>query len=268
MKIAGFWSGHDCAFCILENGSPVVHAEYERYIREKEPAGDSVQFMFEEVENCKDIQHIATCYPTDKLTQYNDSLQKINQIIQKNDGKIYAIGHHQAHAANAFFSSNFDDALIITLDGGGIEDESGLSTACTIWRGEGNKIVHHYTIPIGEINIGGVWTRATRYIFDLQSGWPRGHQAGTVMAMAALGNPEKFEKDFYRMLTDDLAMASSKPHSQPRGANIGTDPEHPYMHKWRKLADESDQARYDLAAGLQAATEKIIEQIIEFSLQM
>ena len=29
MKIAGFWSGHDCAFCILENGLPVVHAEYE-----------------------------------------------------------------------------------------------------------------------------------------------------------------------------------------------------------------------------------------------
>ena len=48
MKIAGIWSGHDCSFCILEDGMPVVHAEYERYIREKEPAGNSAQFLFDE----------------------------------------------------------------------------------------------------------------------------------------------------------------------------------------------------------------------------
>ena len=36
MKIAGIWSGHDCSFCVLEDGHPLVHAEYERYIREKE----------------------------------------------------------------------------------------------------------------------------------------------------------------------------------------------------------------------------------------
>ena len=34
MKVASAWSGHDCSFCILDNGRPVVHAEYERYIRE------------------------------------------------------------------------------------------------------------------------------------------------------------------------------------------------------------------------------------------
>ena len=46
MKIAGIWSGHDCSFCILEDGHPVVHAELERYIREKEPQGDAAKFMF------------------------------------------------------------------------------------------------------------------------------------------------------------------------------------------------------------------------------
>ena len=40
MKIAGIWSGHDCSFYVSQDGKPVVHAEYERYIREKEPAGD------------------------------------------------------------------------------------------------------------------------------------------------------------------------------------------------------------------------------------
>ena len=33
IKIAGIWSGHDCASCILGNGNPTLHVELERYIR-------------------------------------------------------------------------------------------------------------------------------------------------------------------------------------------------------------------------------------------
>ena len=45
MKIAGVWSGHDTSFCILEDGIPILHAELERYNREKEPQGDSILLM-------------------------------------------------------------------------------------------------------------------------------------------------------------------------------------------------------------------------------
>ena len=142
------------------------------------------------------------------------------------------VGHHEAHAANAFFSSNFNDALIFTIDGGGFETPDRFITAFTIWRGKDNKIVPIHIAPISNINIGGVWTRVTRYVFGLQSGWPRGHQAGTVMAMAALGDPNRFYQDFYKMLTTDSMAVSFKPGNQPRGANVGTDPVHPYLGKW------------------------------------
>ena len=36
-------------------------------------------------------------------------------------------------------------------------------------------------------------------VFKLQAGYPRGHQAGSIMAMAALGDPEKYEQDLMRM---------------------------------------------------------------------
>ena len=36
MKILGFQSGHDVSYCVLDNGVPVIHAEYERYIREND----------------------------------------------------------------------------------------------------------------------------------------------------------------------------------------------------------------------------------------
>ena len=134
MKIAGVYSGHDCSFYISENGKPIVHAEYERYIREKEPEGDSIGFMFEEYNQCDDIKHVALCHPVSKTAGYKESYEKLKNIVKKNDGEIYSVGHHQAHAANAFFSSNFEDALIITIDGGGYEDNNFVS-ACTAWKG-------------------------------------------------------------------------------------------------------------------------------------
>jgi carbamoyltransferase len=264
MKIAGIWSGHDCSFCVLDNGRPVVHAEYERYIREKEPAGDSVKFLLDEYQESSDIEHFATCHSVNKVKGHKDSYNKMNEIIEKNDGGLHVFGHHQAHAANAFFSSNFEDALIVTIDGGGYENENNFATAFTVWRGKGNKIEHGHSYPIGQVNFGGVWTRCTRYIFKLQSGWPRGHQAGTVMAMAAIGDPKKYEDDFYKMLTKDISMASYKPANQPRGAYTGNDPKHPYLDKWVKLAEEEEQNKYDLAAGLQAATERYLKEILTF----
>ena len=267
MKIASAWSGHDCSFCILDNGKPVVHAEYERYIREKEPAGDSIQFMFDKYDEYKDIKYFVTSHPVKKLEKHSESLKKLQEIIKKNDGEIFAIGHHQAHAANAFFSSNLEEALIITIDGGGYETKDNFATAFTVWEGKGNKIKHTYTFPIDQVNIGGVWTRCTRYVFGLQSGWPRGHQAGTVMAMAAIGNPNKYKHDFFKMLTKDLSPASHKPLGQPIGPNIGTDPKHPYLNKWAEIAKTSEQEKFDLAAGLQTATEDYIRSVMSSILE-
>jgi len=262
MKIAGVWSGHDCSYYISENGHPVVHAEYERYIREKEPQGDSIQFMLDKHEDCDDIKYLASCYPEKKLFQYKESYGRILKIINKNRGQIYFLGHHMAHAANAFFSSNFDQSLILTIDGGGLE-ENKVASACTIWFGKDNKIAQVHTFPIHEINIGGIWTRSTRYIFKLQSGWPRGHQAGTIMAMAALGDPTRFNQDFFNMLSKDVSIASFKPPTQPKGAYTGNDPKHPYLEKWALIAQNSEQDRFDIAAGLQKATEDFLYQLLQ-----
>lgn len=40
--ILGFQSGHDMSYCLLKNGVPIIHEEYERHIRQKEPAGDGL----------------------------------------------------------------------------------------------------------------------------------------------------------------------------------------------------------------------------------
>ena len=263
MKIAGAWSGHDCSYCILGDGRPIIHDEYERFVREKEPRGDSIRFLFENYPDHDDIQYLAVCTPFRVMSAYKESLQRLGDIVEKNGGEIVHVGHHEAHAANAFFSSNFDDAIILTLDGGGVERD-GHETSCTVWSGKGNQITPMYRSPLSSFNIGGLWTRATRYIFKLQSGWPRGHQAGTVMAMSAFGDPSVYYNDFLKMLTQDIQFASFKPSSQPKGAYVsGKDPIHPYLQKWALLAEESEQQRFDLAAGLQCATETVFKDLLE-----
>lgn len=268
--IGSAWSGHDCSFCFLdETGRPVVHAELERYIREKEPKGDGVAFFKEKYpEEFSKLKYFGTCFPSSKTSEHEASFAELTAVLEKNDGKLIIIGHHEAHAANAFFSSNFDKALIVTIDGGGVVNDNNFVTAFTAWTGKGNKIERKITVPIQQLNIGGVWTRCTRYIFNMQSGWPTGHQAGTVMAMAAMGDPDRFKDDFTRMLTSDLHLASHKPLDQPIGANVGTDPNHPYLHKWRVIADQSDQDKFDLAAGLQSATEDLLKSVFDNVLEL
>jgi carbamoyltransferase len=268
MKIAGVWSGHDCSFCVFENGKPEVHAELERYNREKSPKGDSINFLFERMgKECDDVEHFISVHPKKKIIQHENSFEKALEICKKNGGDFHFISHHKAHAANAFYSSNLSESLVITLDGGGVEDDRGGESACTVWLGKEKTLKHLKTFRPYEINIGGVWTRVTRYIFRLNNGWPLGGQEGSVMAMAALGDSQKYFKDFQKMLIQDILPSSMKPKGQPDGPTTKDDPTHPYLDPWVKIADSSEQEKYNLAAGLQAATEWLIKEIVGQCLQ-
>ena len=130
MKIAGIWCGHDCSFVVLENGKPLIHAEYERYNREKCPPGDALEVLSERApEHAEDITHYASVHPIRKTKDYAESYEKALKKAEENGGNFHFVSHHKAHAANAFYSSNLKDAAIITMDGGGCEDELGGESA-------------------------------------------------------------------------------------------------------------------------------------------
>ena|SRR3989344_2174879 len=266
--IAGIYSGHDASFAIFEGGNVKLHCEYERFLRLKEPKGDSFKFLSEQFEDYKNIKYFTSVFPAEKLQQYEDSWRLMNEITKKNNGKFFIFGHHQSHAANAFFSSNFNEATIITLDGGGIENENGLATALTVWYGKYNKIYPIKTLPIHQINCGTIWTRVTRYLFKLSSGFPDGHSAGSCMALSAFSkNPYRFKSDFDLIFTRDLHLAGFKPPGQPDSIYEGKDPKHPFWQKYRELIDnEGQETEFDLAAGLQLATEDLIKKVVKYAL--
>lgn len=219
--ILGFQSGHDTAYCLLKDGIPIIHEEYERHIRQKEPHGDGMlmasEFLSEDqIQNIKyattgnAIKWERYAYKSPSSTESSTELitglkkewdffnksafDKINSAIENNSGSIHKIGHHQSHAANAFFSSKFNKSLIATIDGGGTEI-GGFRTCFTFWKGVDNKIEKIEFVDKKDCNIGVTWDSIIETVFNLSSGHPYGNQAGTVMAMASKGDPDKYLAD-------------------------------------------------------------------------
>lgn len=289
MKVVGFHSAHDCAFCVLEDGVPAIHAELERYTREKEPPGDGLEFFYEKYPDAKDVKHFVHCLDTHKggvKSRYPDSFKKMEKQISEIGGQFHVVGHHLAHAAHAFYSSNFEDAVILTIDGGGPEifdDGDAAATTLGVFLGNKNKVSRIQIAPYHQIDIGGFWTHCTREIFGLSGGYPKGHQAGTIMAMAALGNPERWEGYFLKsgMRPDTFV------HKSERDAFYDAVKESSDNSWWgtvpptrinkmknvinqsidfrmlKEIAQRSEQDSFDIAAGIQSATEQIVKSIID-----
>lgn len=261
MKIAGFHSGHDSAYAILDNGVPKAHIEIERYCRRKNAVENSIAWFNDKDPDSKDVTHIAT-HRSSGLSNYSNSLNVLVDDIHTREGELYVTGHHQAHAANAFFTSNFRDALIVTIDGGGLDYKDGslhnksdidnmsnsFRTCTTIWLGKENKITPVDLISSGQLNIGHYWAICTSKIFGLGT-WRdvRGDQAGSVMGMSALGDPSRYASYFKNI--HDLTTSKS-------WGPIDIE----YLHAQASL---SEQNQFDIAAALQQETEILIHNILK-----
>lgn len=286
---------HDSSYCILKKGIPLLHAELERYSRIKPGIGDALELLENTYPDIGKIKYSVSTYD-DLVRLYHRDAKRFNKfckVINRNKGKLLYMGHHEAHAANAFFSSNFDKSLIITLDGGGYdhsiegtiynwdqnkkivgwpEGEFGgdsifkiesngkieildlVQSAQAMWYGSGNKIKRLHIqsrIPgtIGKVNIGAVWNVIGVSVYGLSSSiGPAGSQAGTIMAMATMGDPDKY----YHLFKTRNMIDAVEEH------NI------PYL---KKEVQKSEQHSFDVAAALQRATEDIIRKYIKDAIQ-
>ncbi len=256
--IIGIQSGHDVSYSILRNGEPFIHEELERFSRVKEELGDGLKLFFEN--SSKKIQKNSKFFTLGnfggrdikKWPQCNDSNSQslMNLIIDNNQGKYFELSHHMCHAANAFFSSNFDKSLILTIDGGGLEDKDIL-TASTIYMGEGTKIKKIKVYDFFKFNISVCWNFISQ-IFGLSVGYPKGNQAGTVMAMASMSNNTKYVEPLMDIMTNKKDMQSYFQDYKATGKRI-----------FNKL-EFSEQEKFDIASSLQIATENLVKEELNF----
>ena len=256
--IVGFQSGHDVSYCLLKNGKPIIHEELERFSRVKEELGDGLKFFFEN--SSKELQKKSKFFTLGnfggrdkkKWPKCNDpnSQSLMNLIIDNNQGKYFELSHHMCHAANAFFSSNFDKSLIVTIDGGGLE-EKDILTASTIYMGEGTKIEKIKVYDFYKFNMAVCWNFVTQ-IFGLSIGFPKGNQAGTVMAMASMSNSTKYVEPLMDMMTKKRDIQSYFLDYKKTGKRI-----------FNKL-QFSEKEKFDIASSLQIASENLVKEELNF----
>jgi carbamoyltransferase len=96
-------------------------------------------------------------------------------------GRVVSVPHHVAHAAGAFYSSGFDNALCLTLDGYG-EEESAL------WAiGTDAGLTPHGQLYLPS-SLGTLYQLVTAYL-----GFRTFGDEYKTMGLAAYGDPERFD---------------------------------------------------------------------------
>ncbi len=265
-KVMGFQSGHDVSYCILENGKPLIHEELERFTRIKEPIGDGLKFYFDSNKNKKEQisnfafgnfggrSGISTNFLAKKWeTECNDSKSDklMQKIIKKKSGQFQEFSHHLAHAANAFFSSNFKESLILTIDGGGCQSDGSI-TCTTVYKGKEKNINELKVYNFSDFNLGIGWNFVTKH-FGLSIGSPKGNQAGTVMAMSSMSNSEKYVDQIIEIMTSDII---------PQNNRFLYSGQSQLSEKLFGKEELTEQKMFDISSSLQKGTEILFKNLI------
>ncbi len=171
------------------------------------------------------------------------------------NARVRAVPHHAAHGLYAFAASGFTDAAVLIID--------SLGETCTTSIGSGHVLPGGVRYRIREqvsdpASLGYAYGAVTMHL-----GWRRGDEEGTVMALAATGDPARFRGLLARAIpltpsgfTLDPALFPLRvlrhgwPRVSPAFAAATCPP--------RASGEDLTQVHADLAAALQERTEQVM----------
>jgi carbamoyltransferase len=194
---------HDTAACLLVDGRPELLMEQERLNRDvhtkQYPAG-AIDSCLERVgASMADVDAVAVAQrplvdlargagdavargaPKRLAAQTYTDLRLLARVrlLRRRwgyRGPVHLVGHHDAHAAGAFYPSGFDEAAVLTVDRGG----DFLST--TLWSGRDRRLE-----PLAAVrnphSLGELYTAVTVHL-----GFRAGSDEGKVMGLAPYGS--------------------------------------------------------------------------------
>jgi len=228
MRILGInETTHDASVSLIENGRILFAGHAERYSKEKND-------WFTNHELIKDALQYGT---PDKIAYYEKPLLKKLRVKTKGgfggDKPWFEstdldriprtnFGHHYSHAAAGYYTSPFDNAVIVVLDAIGEFNTS------TIWTGVDNniKLIQKQNYPF---SFGLFYSAFTQLI-----GLMPNQEEYIMMGMAAYGDKDRY----YRKVNDYFPNITKQKYNFHRG-----------IHDWDEVLDE--QSRFDIAAAVQ-----------------
>ena len=175
----------------------------------------------------------------------------MEQVLHLEDGRklpVYFVDHHLAHAAGAFFSSPFERAAILTVDG------YGERNATLIGRGQGNAIEPLLRIDFPH-SVGALYAAFSQYLgFKPNSG------EGKVMGLASYGDRSLYEKvsKLVQLTPDGFELDRSFFSYEMERTTRYSPKLLDLLGPARKPESQIDNRHENIAAALQYVTEDIL----------
>ncbi len=291
LGISAFY--HDSAAAIIVDGEIIAAAQEERFTRKKHDASypkNSINYVLKEASlKLSEVDHVvfyekpflkferlvetyvgfspsgfksfSTSMPlwlSEKLFQKKLLFDQLKEQDNNFDDikKINFSEHHLSHAASAFFPSPYGEAIILTLDG------VGEWATTTISLGKNNKISILKEIHFPH-SLGLLYSAFTYFLgFKVNSGEYK------VMGLAPYGEP-KFKDIILDKLIDIKEDGSFRLNMDYFNYTIGftmTNSKFAKLFNIKRREPENNlcQIHMDIAASIQAVTEKIILKITRF----
>jgi len=233
MKILGYnETSHDAAMALIDDEKILFAGHAERYSKKKND-------WYNNDEIITDLYSYGT---PDAVAYYEKSNLKRLRIKLRGGAsdwkplwsvsKVKEFKHHYSHAAAGYYTSQFDDAVIVVLDAIGEFNTS------TVWVGEEDKIslVSKKNYPF---SFGLFYSAFTQLI-----GLMPNQEEYIMMGMAAYGNPNKYFDKVNKYF----------PSFKKQRKNF-----HSGINNWNLKITEQD--KFDIAASVQKVYEK---RLMEF----
>ena len=177
-------TSHDASVSLIDNGNIVFAAHAERYSKIKND-----WYVNQEL-----INDAFNYGKPDMIAYYEKPYLKKSRLMFGGSSdwkpKFDLLGiprvnfkHHYSHAAAGYYTSNFDDCLIVVLDAIGEWNTS------TIWVGEGKKIKHVESINY-PVSFGLFYSAFTQLV-----GLKPNEEEYIFMGMAGYGDSLKYLKE-------------------------------------------------------------------------
>jgi len=288
LGISAFY--HDSAAALLRDGEIVAAAQEERFTRKKHDPGfpdNALKYCLDEAGiGLQDVDHVAfydkpflkferlletyvsfaprgfesfrmaiPVWLREKLFLKDLLVKELRRHAPDIDwhSRLRFSEHHLSHAASAFFPSPFEEAAVLTMDGVG----EWATTSLAIGRGNTLEVLKEIHFPH---SLGLLYSAFTYYTgFKVNSGEYK------LMGLAPYGEPRYVDKIFDHLL-DLKADGSFRLDQSYFNYCTGLTMTGPKFHELfdgppRAANEPLTQHHMDLAASIQAATEKIVLQL-------
>ena len=201
MKILGISFGeHCCGITLLEDDKIVFSLEEERHVRVKtydDFYSSYFRYPMESIRsaidkfglNIESLDKITSYYPEEEVKIFWEEMD----LGEFPSEKFIFIDHHDAHAATAYYLSDYtDDALVVTLDASGGEFSGKYFT------GSKGELKYIDGLSIEKKSFGHLYSLITEFL-----GFKRLKDEGKVVGMAAHG---EYDDMVYTALNDSFKV--------------------------------------------------------------